>query len=88
MSFSHFNRSNCDAVVVEVGLGGRLDATNIITPSMSIITSIQLDHISVLGNTIEKIAIEKSGIMKPGVDVLIGPGCPMQIMQVHLQHSS
>jgi dihydrofolate synthase/folylpolyglutamate synthase len=59
-----------------------LDATNIVTPTLSIITAIQIDHTKILGDTIEKIALEKAGIMKPGVDVLVGPGCPMDVMRV------
>jgi dihydrofolate synthase/folylpolyglutamate synthase len=77
-----FHRAQCEAVVLEVGLGGRLDATNIVTPTLSIITAIQIDHTKILGDTIEKIALEKAGIMKPGVDVLVGPGCPMDVMRV------
>ena len=61
LAFAAFKRSNCEAMVVEVGLGGRLDSTNIITPTLSIITSIQLDHVKILGDTIEKIAAEKAG---------------------------
>ncbi len=77
-----FGVSTCEAVVLEVGLGGRLDATNIVTPSLAVITAIQIDHTRVLGDTIEKIAMEKAGIMKPGVDVLVGPGCPLELMKV------
>lgn len=71
--------------MIEVGLGGRLDATNVVTPNLSIITSIQLDHTKLLGDTIEKIAMEKAGIMKPGVDVLVGPGCPINLLRVRRQ---
>jgi len=81
LSFMSFRKANCDAVVLEVGLGGRLDSTNVVTPALSIITSIQLDHTKILGDTIEKIALEKAGIMKPGVPVLVGPGCPIEVMQ-------
>lgn len=81
MSFLKFKRSQCDAVVLEVGLGGRLDATNVVSPTLSIITSIQLDHTKILGDTIEKIAMEKAGIMKRGVDVLVGPGCPVELLR-------
>lgn len=81
MAFEKIKRDKCEAVVLEVGLGGRLDSTNIITPSLSIITSIQLDHTKILGDTIEKIAMEKAGIMKPGVDVLVGPGCPIDLLR-------
>lgn len=82
-----FHLANCDAVVLETGLGGRLDSTNIVTPILSIITSIQLDHVNILGDTIEKIAKEKAGIMKPGIDVLVGPGCPMDVMKVTTEYS-
>lgn len=68
-----------------MGLGGRLDATNIVTPALSVITAIQLDHTKILGDTIEKIAMEKAGIMKPGVDVLVGPGCPIELLRVSLE---
>jgi dihydrofolate synthase/folylpolyglutamate synthase len=68
--------------VLEVGLGGRLDATNIINPELCIITSIDYDHMKILGNTLEEIALEKAGIMKPGVKVLVGPGCPLHVMEV------
>ena len=61
LAFAAFKRANCEAIVVEVGLGGRLDSTNIITPTLSIITSIQLDHVKILGDTKEKIAAEKAG---------------------------
>jgi dihydrofolate synthase/folylpolyglutamate synthase len=72
MSLLHFQKEKCDVVVVETGLGGRLDATNVITPIMSVITNIGLDHTAILGNTLEEIAKEKAGIVKPGVPVIIG----------------
>lgn len=72
MAFEHFARSRVDAAVVEVGLGGRLDSTNIITPELSVITNISLDHTQFLGDTPEAIASEKAGIIKPGVPVVIG----------------
>lgn len=81
MAFEKIKRDRCEAAVLEVGLGGRLDSTNIITPTLSIITSIQLDHTKILGDTIELIAMEKAGIMKPGVDVLVGPGCPIDLLR-------
>jgi dihydrofolate synthase/folylpolyglutamate synthase len=71
LAFIAFKQANCDAIVLEVGLGGRLDSTNIITPTLCIITSIQLDHVNILGDTIEKIAMEKAGIMKPGIYIYI-----------------
>ena len=70
MAFCHFKNSNADISVIEVGLGGRLDSTNIITPLVSVITPISLDHVAILGDTIELIAGEKSGIIKNGVPVI------------------
>jgi len=70
LGFLYFARQNCDAAVIEVGLGGRLDATNIVTPRVSVITSLSLDHTLVLGDTLAKIAGEKAGIIKPGVPVV------------------
>lgn len=72
MAFDHFRRHNVDVAVIEVGLGGRLDCTNIITPDLSIITNISLDHTALLGNTTEAIAGEKAGIIKHGIPVIIG----------------
>jgi dihydrofolate synthase/folylpolyglutamate synthase len=70
LGFLYFSRQGCDAAVIEVGLGGRLDATNIVTPLVSVITSLSLDHTLVLGDTLAKIAGEKAGIIKPGVPVV------------------
>lgn len=72
MAFDYFKRRHVDVAVVEVGLGGRLDSTNIITPSLSVITNISLDHTQFLGNTLAAIAGEKAGIIKSGVPVVIG----------------
>lgn len=72
MAFEWFARSGVDIAVVEVGLGGRLDSTNIITPEVSVITNISLDHTALLGHTCEEIACEKAGIIKPGVPVVVG----------------
>ena len=72
MAFDWFAKNNVDIAVIEVGLGGRLDSTNIITPLQSIITNISLDHTALLGDTPEHIAREKAGIIKPGVPVVIG----------------
>lgn len=72
MAFVHFKREKVDIAIIETGLGGRLDSTNIITPKLSIITNISLDHQSMLGNTIKKIAKEKAGIIKKGVPIVIG----------------
>lgn len=71
MAFDYFARKKVDIAVVEVGLGGRLDSTNIITPEVSVITNIGWDHKDLLGDTLEKIASEKAGIIKPGVPVVI-----------------
>ncbi|MDR0902387.1 MAG: bifunctional folylpolyglutamate synthase/dihydrofolate synthase [Opitutaceae bacterium] len=72
MAFWQFERKRCDIGIVEVGMGGRLDATNIVRPELSVITTISLDHCDMLGETLEKIAAEKAGIIKPGRPVVIG----------------
>ncbi len=72
MAFLQFARKRCDCSVIEVGLGGRLDATNVVEPEVSIVTSIGLDHCDLLGPTLESIAAEKAGIIKPGRPVVIG----------------
>lgn len=72
MAFDYFASQGVDYAVVEVGLGGRLDTTNIITPILSVITNISLDHVALLGDTPAAIAHEKAGIIKPGVPVVIG----------------
>lgn len=73
IGFLYFARQNVDAAVIEVGLGGRLDATNVVSPCVSVITSISYDHTSVLGDTLTLIAGEKGGIIKPGVPVVSAP---------------
>ena len=70
MAFKYFADSQVDIAVIEVGLGGRLDSTNIITPLASVITNISFDHMALLGNTLEKIASEKAGIIKEGIPVV------------------
>ncbi len=72
MAFEHFANERVDIAVIETGLGGRLDSTNIITPILSIITNISFDHTAFLGNTLESIASEKAGIIKPSIPVVIG----------------
>lgn len=72
MAFDYFRSMQVDIAVIEVGLGGRLDSTNIITPEVSVITNISFDHMALLGNTLPKIAGEKAGIIKPGIPVVIG----------------
>lgn len=76
MAFYFFAKAKCSIAVIEVGMGGRLDSTNIITPILSVITNISFDHVAVLGDTLEKIAFEKAGIIKPGVPVVIGETQP------------
>jgi dihydrofolate synthase/folylpolyglutamate synthase len=73
LGFLYFDQRGVDAAVVEVGLGGRLDATNIVTPLVSVITSLSYDHMAVLGNTLTQIAGEKAGIIKEGVPVVSSP---------------
>lgn len=72
MAFEYFAKENVDIAVIETGLGGRLDSTNIITPILSIITNISFDHTAFLGNTLPAIASEKAGIIKSGVPIVIG----------------
>lgn len=76
MAFLHFRDAGVEYAVVEVGLGGRFDATNVIVPEVSVICNISLEHTQVLGDTIEKIALEKAGIIKPGVPVVTCNGPP------------
>jgi len=71
MAFHYFAIEKVDIAIIEVGLGGRLDSTNIITPEVSLITNIGLDHLDLLGDTLQKIAVEKAGIIKPSVPVVI-----------------
>lgn len=81
LALRYFAQEKVDFAVLEVGLGGRLDATNIVTPTLSVITSISLEHTDILGSTIEEIACEKAGIIKPGVPVVVGPRTPQQLLQ-------
>jgi dihydrofolate synthase/folylpolyglutamate synthase len=76
MAFDFFAQQKVDVAVIETGLGGRLDSTNIITPLLSIITNIGYDHMNILGNTLPEIAAEKAGIIKPGIPVVIGEYLP------------
>lgn len=73
LGFLYFARRGATAAVIEVGLGGRLDATNVITPQIAVITALSYDHMNVLGNTLTQIASEKSGIIKPGIPVVSSP---------------
>jgi dihydrofolate synthase / folylpolyglutamate synthase len=76
MAFDYFAREQVDVAVIEVGLGGRLDSTNIIRPELSIITNIGWDHMNMLGDSLEKIAYEKAGIIKTGIPVVVGELLP------------
>ena len=76
LAFDYFAKEKVDIAVIEVGMGGRLDATNIITPLVSVITNIGLDHTQFLGNTLKSIAFEKAGIIKPKIPVIIGEYTP------------
>jgi dihydrofolate synthase/folylpolyglutamate synthase len=92
MAFSYFAKNNVDAAVIEVGLGGRLDSTNIIRPVLSVITNIGHDHMDLLGDTIEKIATEKAGIIKENIPVIISESDPATkeifILKAAESHSS
>lgn len=76
LAFSYFEKKAVDIAIIEVGLGGRLDSTNVITPEVAVITNIGLDHTQFLGDTLSKIAREKAGIIKPNVPVVIGETLP------------
>jgi len=77
LALDHFARSGCDLVVLETGMGGRLDSTNAVSPLVSTITPIDMDHMQWLGDTLPKIAAEKAGIIKPGVPVVSAPQQPV-----------
>jgi dihydrofolate synthase / folylpolyglutamate synthase len=81
LAFNYFAAQQVNITVLETGLGGRLDATNVVTPCLSVITSISLDHTEILGSTLDQIAWEKGGIIKPHVPVVIGPCVPSSIIE-------
>jgi dihydrofolate synthase/folylpolyglutamate synthase len=81
LALLYFQQEKVDVAVIETGLGGRLDATNVISPSLSVITSISIDHSEILGKSIEEITREKAGIIKPSIPVVIGPHVPVQVIQ-------
>ncbi len=85
MAFEWFAEMHVDIAVIEVGLGGRLDSTNILTPELSVITNISLDHTSLLGSTLAEVAGEKAGIIKPGVPVVIGEADDPEVREVFLK---
>ena len=76
LAFKWFADAGVDVAVIETGLGGRLDSTNVITPELALVTTIGLDHCALLGNTLEAIATEKAGIFKPGIPALVGESNP------------
>jgi dihydrofolate synthase/folylpolyglutamate synthase len=76
LCFDYFEKEKVDIAIIETGLGGRLDSTNVVLPEISVITNISFDHVSLLGNTLVKIAAEKAGIIKEGVPVIIGEDDP------------
>ena len=79
-AFLYFVEQNVDIAIVEVGIGGKADATNVVHPLISVITSISLEHTEILGDTIEKIAFEKAGIIKEKTPVIIGPSVPRTVI--------
>lgn len=82
LAFDYFRAEKVDFAIIEVGMGGRLDSTNIITPILSIITNISLDHTQFLGDTVEKIAFEKAGIIKPEIPALVGEVYEQSVAQI------
>lgn len=78
LAFDYFRKQNVDFAIIETGLGGRLDSTNVIQPLLTVITSISCEHAYLLGDTVEAIAAEKAGILKPQVPVILGPKARMQ----------
>jgi len=87
MAFDYFAKCNVDVAVIEVGLGGRLDSTNIINPVLSVITNIGHDHMDLLGDTLEKISEEKAGIIKDGIPVIISETQP-ESMEIFISRAS
>lgn len=89
LAFKYFADENIDIAVLETGIGGRLDSTNIVQPKLSVITSISIEHAEILGETIEKITTEKCGIIKPRTPVVIGPNVPFNVVSpiADQQHS-
>jgi dihydrofolate synthase/folylpolyglutamate synthase len=79
LTLTHFIESKCEICIIETGLGGRLDSTNIISPILSVITNIGMDHVAILGGTLEKIAFEKAGIIKVNIPIVIGETLPQTV---------
>ena len=87
-AFYLFNKASLDVVVLEVGLGGRLDATNIVDSDVSIITSIGIDHTEFLGNTIDSIALEKAGVMRPFKKCIFAQSNPPMALMKYAKNQS
>lgn len=87
MAFLHFARERVDVAVIETGLGGVWDSTNVVEPALSVITPIDVDHADVLGGTLQEVAKQKAGIIKPGVPVVIAPQAP-EVLEELLAHAS
>jgi dihydrofolate synthase / folylpolyglutamate synthase len=87
MAFLYFRQSEVEWAVIEVGLGGRLDATNVILPEVTVLTAIGLDHREFLGNTLREVAAEKAGVIKPGVPVVAAPQAPEVIAVIEARSS-
>ncbi|MGB3466140.1 MAG: folylpolyglutamate synthase/dihydrofolate synthase family protein [Cyclobacteriaceae bacterium] len=88
MALDYFRKQEVAIAIIETGLGGRLDSTNVITPLISVITSIGLDHMDLLGDTLEAIAGEKAGIIKPGIPVVLPKELPGDTKSIFLRHAS
>ncbi|MPR36388.1 bifunctional folylpolyglutamate synthase/dihydrofolate synthase [Salmonirosea aquatica] len=82
MAFAYFSSENVEVAVIEVGMGGRLDSTNIITPELALITNISFDHTQYLGDTLPKIAFEKAGIIKPTIPIVLSERMPPEVLDV------
>lgn len=87
MALEYFKQEKVDIAIIETGLGGRLDSTNVITPEISVITNIGFDHMDILGDTLDKIAFEKAGIIKDGIPVVIGETIP-ETKQVFIEKAN
>lgn len=87
LAFCYFEHMGVDVAVIETGLGGRLDSTNIINPELCVITNISLDHTALLGNTEAEIATEKAGIIKKGIPVVIGKATSMSALFSRRKHN-
>jgi dihydrofolate synthase / folylpolyglutamate synthase len=88
LAFEAFRDANCDIVVLEVGLGGRLDSTNIVIPEVSVITNVSLEHQRILGDTLGKIAREKAGVLKTGVPCIVGARAKSVRRVIHARASA